>query len=568
MDKAETAGGAGVAGVETPRTGGRILADALVRNGVERTFCVPGESYLALLDALYDAPVAVTMFRQEGGAAMAAEAWGKLTGRPGIVMATRGPGATNASAGLHVGRQDSTPMILLLGQVGRRMRGREAFQEIDARHFFGEVAKWVEEIDRADRIPEIVARAFHQATSGRPGPVVLSLPEDMLRDAATVADAGPFQPVETHPGLTQMAQLQKLLWAAKRPFVIAGGSRWSPAAVAGLERFAERFELPVGCSFRRQMLFDHEHPNYAGDVGIGINPALAKRVKSADLLILIGGRMSEMPSSSYSLIGIPEPQQQLVHVHPGAEELGRVYRPTLAINASPAAFVAALEGLQPPLGGIPWRGEAAAANAAYRTWSTPVRNVGPVQLGEIVAWLSGRLPEDAVITNGAGNYSGWVHRFYRFRRYGTQLAPTAGSMGYGLPAAIVAKLHHPDRPVIAFAGDGCFQLTSQEFATAVQYGAAVIVIVVNNGIHGTIRMHQERDYPGRSIATDLVNPDFAALARAYGGHGEAVATTEDFAPAFERALASGKPAIIEVKFDPEAITSTTTLSAIRGKGRH
>jgi acetolactate synthase-1/2/3 large subunit len=567
MDKAEPAGGAGLATGPVPRSGGRILADALVRNGVERAFCVPGESYLALLDALYDTPVAVTVCRQEGGAAMAAEAWGKLTGRPGIVMATRGPGATNASAGLHVGRQDSTPMILLLGQVGRRMRGREAFQEIEARHFFGEVAKWVEEIDRADRIPEIVARAFHQATSGRPGPVVLSLPEDMLRETAAVADAAPFQPVETYPGLTQMAQLQKLLWAAKRPFVIAGGSRWSAAAVAGLQRFAERFELPVGCSFRRQMLFDHEHPNYAGDVGIGINPALAARVKGADLLILIGGRMSEMPSSGYSLIGIPEPEQLLVHIHPGAEELGRVYRPALAINATPAAFVAALEGIQPPLGEIAWRGEAAAANAAYRAWSTPGRNVGPVQLGEIVAWLSKRLPEDAVITNGAGNYSGWVHRFYRFRRYGTQLAPASGSMGYGLPAAIAAKLRHPDRPVIAFAGDGCFQLTSQEFATAVQYGAAVILIIVNNGIHGTIRMHQERDYPGRAIATDLVNPDFAALARAHGGHGETVATTEGFAPAFERAMAAGKPAIIEVKFDPEAITSTTTLSAIRGRAR-
>lgn len=568
MDRAEQAGAAGGLGAAaTSRTGGRILADALIRNGVERAFCVPGESYLALLDALYDSPIAVTVCRQEGGAAMAAEAWGKLTGRPGIVMATRGPGATNASAGLHVGRQDSTPMILLLGQVARRMRGREAFQEMDARHFFGEVAKWVEEIDRPERIPEVFARAFHQATSGRPGPVVLSLPEDMLRETAVVADAAPAEPVETHPGLTQMAQLQKLLWSAKRPFVIAAGSRWSAAAVAGLQRFAERFDLPVGCSFRRQMLFDHEHPNYAGDVGIGINPALSARVKSADLLILIGGRMSEMPSSSYSLIGIPEAQQTLVHVHPGAEELGRVYRPTLAINASPTAFVAALEGIQPPHGEFAWRGEAQTANAAYRSWSTPGRNSGPVQLGEIIAWLSAKLPEDAIITNGAGNYSGWVHRFYRFRRYGTQLAPTSGSMGYGLPAAIAAKLRHPERSVVAFAGDGCFQLTSQEFATAVQYRANVIVVIVNNGIHGTIRMHQERDYPGRAIATDLVNPDFAALARAHGGHGETVAETAAFAPAFERAAAAGKPAIIEVKFDPEAITSSTTLSAIRGKGR-
>ena len=548
------------------RTGGQILADALVRNGVDRAFCVPGESYLALLDALYDSPIAVTVFRQEGGAAMAAEAWGKLTGRPGIVMATRGPGATNASAGLHVGRQDSTPMILLLGQVARRMRGREAFQEMDAKRFFGEVAKWVEEIDSAARIPEIVARAFNVATSGRPGPVVLSLPEDMLREAAIVRDAAPWVQTESHPGLLQMAQLQKMLWAAKRPFVILGGSRWSEPAVAGIRRFIERFDLPVGCSLRRQMLFDHDHPNYAGDVGIGINQALAQRVKEADVLLLIGGRMSEMPSSSYTLIDIPEPRQALVHVYAGAEELGRVYRPTLAINASPTAFIAALEGLQAP-NSIPWSVETRAANTSFRAWSAPTKNVGAVQLGEIVAWLRQRLPDDAILTNGAGNYSGWLHRFFRFRRYGTQLAPTSGSMGYGLPAGIAAKLKFPDRLVVAFAGDGCFQLTSQEFATAVQYGAAVVVVLVNNGIHGTIRMHQERDYPGRVIASELVNPDFAALARAHHGHGETVAATEEFGPAFERAVASGKPAIIEVKFDPEAIATSTTLSAIRGKGK-
>jgi acetolactate synthase-1/2/3 large subunit len=548
------------------RTGGRILADALARNGVERAFCVPGESYLALLDALYDSPIAVTVFRQEGGAAMAAEAWGKLTGRPGIVMATRGPGATNASAGLHIGRQDSTPMILLLGQVARRMRGREAFQEIDPKKFFGEVAKWVEEIDSPDRIPEIVARAFHQATSGRPGPVVLSLPEDMLRESAVVADGEPWAQVESCPGLPQMTELQELLWAAKRPFVVLGGSRWSEAAVAGMRRFAERFDLPVGCSFRRQMLFDHDHPNYAGDVGIGVNPALARRVKEADLLLLVGGRMSEMPSSGYTLIDIPEPRQALVHVHPGSEELGRVYRPTLALNASPAAFVAALEGLQPPKA-IAWGEETRVANASFRAWSAPTNNVGAVQLAQIVAWLRQRLPDDAIVTNGAGNYSGWLHRFFRFRRYGTQLAPTSGTMGYGLPAAIAAKLQYPERSVVAFAGDGCFQLTSQELATAAQYGAAVVVVIVNNGVHGTIRMHQERDYPGRVIATDLVNPDFAAIARACGGHGETVAATEEFAPAFERAVASGKPAIIEVKFDREAIATSTTLSAISGKGK-
>jgi acetolactate synthase I/II/III large subunit len=554
----------GEAGKRETRTGGELVVDALERNGVERVFCVPGESYLSLLDALYDSPIKVTVSRQEGGAAMMAEAWGKLTGRPGIVMVTRGPGATNASSGLHIGKQDSTPMIMLVGQVGRAMRGREAFQEIDFRRMFGEVAKLVEEIDRADRIPEVMSRAFHTATAGRPGPVVLVLPEDMLRDRSAARSAEPWVQVETHPGLSQMAQLQKHLWAAKRPFVILGGSRWSEAAVAGVRRFAERFDLPIGCSLRRQMLFDHDHRNYVGDVGIGPNPELARRVREADLLVMIGGRLSEMPSSGYTLIDIPEPAQTLVHIHPGAEELGRVYRPALAINASPVAFVAALEGLQPPTE-IPWSAETRAARESYLAWSRPSSNPGRVQMGEIVTWLRQRLPDDAIITNGAGNYPGWVHRFFRFRRYGTQLAPTSGSMGYGLPAAIAARLKYPERIVVCFAGDGCFQMTEQEFATAVQNEAAVVVVLVNNGIHGTIRMHQEREYPGRVIATDLVNPDFVAFAKACGGFGERVEETSEFEAAFERALASGKPALIDLVIDPEAISHSTTLSAVREK---
>ncbi len=553
-------------GVEVRVTAARLIVEALERNGIERVFCVPGESYLALLDALRDSTIAVTLCRQEGGAAMAAEAWGKLTGRPGIVMVTRGPGATNASAGIHVGRQDSTPMIAFIGQVSRAMRGREAFQEIDFRRMFGQMAKWIEEIDRADRAGEFVSRAFHEATSGRPGPVVLSLPADVLSQTATVANPRPWVQVETYPGLTQMAELQKMLWRARRPFVIAGGSRWSEAAVAALQRFAERFQLPVGCSWRRQGLFDNDHPNYAGDIGVGVNPALAARVKESDLLLLIGGRMSEMPSSGYTLIDIPEPRQTLVHVHPGAEELGRLYRPTLAINASPIAFAAALEGLQPP-GEIPWAGSVEEANAAYRAWVAPVENPGPVQLSHIVAWLSQRLPDDAIVASAAGNYSTWVHRFFRHRRYGTQLAPTSGSMGYGLPAGLAAKLKYPERMVVVFAGDGDFQMTLQEFVTAVQAGANVIVVVVNNGIHGTIRMHQERAYPDRPVATDLKNPDFAAFARACGGHGESVARTEDFVAAFERCVAAGKPAIIDLAFDPEAITPSRTLSEIRGTGR-
>jgi len=457
-------------------------------------------------------------------------------------------------------------MIMFVGQVGRGMRGREAFQEVDFGKMFGEVAKWVFEIDRADRVPEIVSRAFHEATSGRPGPVVIALPEDMLREVTTAENPRPWVQVETHPGPTQIAQLQKMLWAAKRPLAILGGSRWSEVAVSGLRRFAERFDLPVACSFRRQMLFDHDHPNYAGDVGIAINPRLAARIREADVLMLIGGRMSEMPSSSYSLIDIPEPKQTLVHVHPGAEELGRLYRPTLAINASPAAFAAALEGMQPP-NAIPWSGESRTAHADYLAWAEPLANPGAVQLAEIMVWLNGRLPPDAIVANGAGNYSGWVHRFVRFHRYNTQLAPTSGSMGYGLPAAIAGKLRYPDRIVVCFAGDGCFQLTSQEFATAVQYGAAIVLVVVDNASYGTIRMHQERDFPGRVIATDLVNPDFAALARAHGGHGEKVETTDAFHPAFERALASGRPSLLHVILHPEASTVSKTLSEIRGTGR-
>jgi acetolactate synthase-1/2/3 large subunit len=549
------------------KTAARLIAEALVQNGVERIFCVPGESYLALLDALYDTNIAVTVCRHEGAAAFAAEAWGKLTGHPGIVMVTRGPGATNASAGIHVARQDSTPVIMFVGQVARWMRGREAFQEIDLRATFTPLAKWADEIESADRAPEFVSRAFHVAVSGRPGPVVLGLPEDMLRDETKATNPEPAHLVHTHPGLTQMAHLQKMLWAAERPIVILGGSRWNEASVAGMRRFAERFELPVACSFRRQHLFDNDHPNYIGDVGLGPNPDLIARIKASDLILLVGGRMSENPSQGYTLLGIPEPKQQLVHVHPGAEELGRAYRPTLAINASPAAFVAALESVHPPHRAVPWSDATKTARAAYEAWTRPVKNPGAVQMSELVLALRERLPDDAIITNGAGNYASWVHRFFRHRRYHTQVAPTSGTMGYGFPAAIAAKLKHPERIVVCFAGDGDFQMTSNELQTAVQYNAAVIVVVVNNGIHGTIRMHQERAYPNRPIATDITSPDFAALAKAHGAHGETVTTTAAFLPAFDRALATGKPALIEVKLDPEAITTTATMSEIRGKGR-
>ncbi|AFL53066.1 acetolactate synthase-1/2/3 large subunit [Sinorhizobium fredii] len=545
------------------KTGGQLVVEALVANGVRRISCVPGESYLAVLDALYDTDIDVVVCRQEGGAAMMADTWGRLTGEPGICMVTRGPGATNASAGLHVARQDSIPMILFIGQVQRDAREREAFQEIEYRRALTEVAKWVGEIDDPARIPEFVTRAFAVATSGRPGPVVLTLPEDMLTESAEAPAARVYQPVESHPGSSQIARFSALLADAKRPIAILGGTRWSAEGVADFQQFAERWHLPVGCSFRRQMLFDHLNPMYAGDVGIGVNPALAKEIKEADLILLLGGRLSEMPSSSYTLVDVPYPKQTLVHVHPDPSELGRVYRPDLAIAASPRDFVAALAEVE-PAGTPAWAQRTAAMHETYLKWSTPPETgPGDVQMGPIMNWIEANTAPDTIFTNGAGNYATWLHRFHRFRRYGTQAAPASGSMGYGLPAAVAAKHIHRDREVICFAGDGCFLMHGQEFATAIRYGLPIIVLVINNGIYGTIRMHQERDYPGRVSATDLTNPDFAALARAYGGHGETVERTEEFADAFLRARASGKPTIIEIKLDPEAITPTRTLSEIR-----
>ncbi|PBC03158.1 thiamine pyrophosphate-binding protein [Mesorhizobium sp. WSM3860] len=547
------------------KTGGQLIVEALEANDTDRIFCVPGESYLAVLDALHDSPIRTIVCRQEGGAAMMADCQGRLTGKPGICFVTRGPGATNASAGIHIAMQDSVPLILFIGQVASHAKEREAFQEVDYKRFFGDIAKWVVEIDDASRIPEFVTRAFAVATSGRPGPVVISLPEDMLTSEVEAPTALAHTPVETSPGEAELDRLEALLNAAKRPIAILGGTRWDFQAVQDVTRIAEAWSLPIGCSFRRQMLFDHLHPNYAGDVGIGINPKLAAAIKQADLVLLIGGRMGEMPSSDYTLLKSPYPDQTLVHVHADAGELGRVYRPTLAINASPAAFVRAFARRRGPAA-PGWAVETAKLHAAYLEWSTPPQTgPGAVQMGLIMTYLEKALPEDAILTNGAGNYATWVHRFHRFRRFATQAAPTSGSMGYGTPAAVAAKALYPDREVIAFAGDGCFLMNGQEFATAVQYDLPIIVVVVNNGIYGTIRMHQEREYPSRVVATDLKNPDFATLARAYGGHGETVEKTEDFAPAFERARASGKPAIVEIRLDPEAITPTRTLTQIRDK---
>ena len=549
------------------RTGGQILVDGLVAQGVDHVFCVPGESYLAVLDALYDAPIALTVCRHEAGAAMMADACARLTNRPGIGMVTRGPGAANAAAGLHIAEHDSVPLILFVGQVGRQMRGRGAFQEMDYRAVFGTIAKWVTEVDDPARIPEILSRAFHVALQGRPGPVVIALPEDMLTETANVADAPRVEPALPWPGLPQMAELQKLLWAAERPMLVLGGSGWTATACAAVTRFAERFALPVATSFRRAALFDATHPNYAGEIGIGPNPKLKARIADADLLLLVGGRLAEMPSQSYTLLDIPVPRQKLVHVHGDAGEIGRVYHPALGIHAAPKTFAASLEAVQPP-NEIGWPDAAAEARADYLAWTeAPPAVPGSVDMGRVVAWLRERLPADAILTNGAGNYAIWPGRFYRFRRWGTQLAPTSGSMGYGVPAAIGAKRLDPARAVVAFAGDGCFLMTGQEFATAVQYRLAVVIIVVDNGMYGTIRMHQEREYPGRVSGTTLGNPDFASYARAFGGHGETIERTEEFAPAFERAVASGKPAILHVKVDPEAITPNATLTEIRNTAR-
>jgi len=545
------------------RHGGRILADALAGHGVRTAFGVPGESFLPVLDGLHDLKdkLKFVICRQEGGASYMADAHAKLTGEPGVLFVTRGPGATNGSVGVHTAFQDSTPMLVFVGQVGNDFVEREAFQEIDYRRMYGPLTKWAAQIDRVERIPEYVSHAFHTATSGRPGPVLLALPEDMLFSEAAVADAPHYRTPTPAPSAADMAELEKLLAGAARPLVILGGGGWNPKVLESFRAWAEAASLPVGCAFRCQDFYDNRRPNYVGDVGIGINPKLAQRVKDADVLLVIGARLGEMTTSGYTLLDIPAPKQKLVHVHAGAEELGRVYRAELPINAAYPQFVEALVKLK--LDGAKWRDQVKAARAEYEAWNAPLPMPGQLQYGEIVRWLSENLPDDAIITNGAGNFASWVHRHFRYKGWRTQLAPTSGSMGYSVPAAVAAKIAQPKRTVVAVAGDGEFLMNGQELATAVQYGAPIVVLVVNNGMYGTIRMHQEREYPGRVSGTELANPDFAAYARAFGGHGETVRATAEFQPAFERALASGKPSVIELKIDPEAITPSATLSGVR-----
>ena len=456
-------------------------------------------------------------------------------------------------------------MIVFVGQVGGDMVDREAFQEVDYRRMFGSVAKWAAQIDRADRIPEYVAHAYRLAMSGRPGPVVLALPEDMLTSRAACADAPRVAALPAHPGADEIAQVRAMLARARAPLVLVGGSRWDADACAALRTFADAHGLPVAAAFRHQDLFDNRHPLYAGDVGIGINPKLAERVRAADVLLVIGERLGEMTTGGYTLIVPPVPQQQLIHVHPATEELGRVYQPALAVAATPGAFLAALNA-EPPAPRPGRREDAAAAHADYEAWRAPRPVPGAVDLWEIVRWLDARLPDDAILTNGAGNYTVWLHRLFRYRGFRTQLAPYSGAMGYGVPAAVGAKAVHPERMVISWNGDGCFLMNGQELATAVQYGLGVLFVVIDNGMYGTIRMHQERTYPARVSGTDLVNPDFAALARAYGAHGETVRTTAEFAPAFERAVAAGGPALLHVKVDPQALTMSASLDALRAQG--
>ena len=541
------------------RTAAQVLVDQLKIQGVSHVFCVPGESYLPVLDALHDSGIAVTVCRNEGGACMMAESHGKQTGRPGVCFVTRGPGATNASGGIHIAQQDSTPLILFVGQVERENRGRDAFQEMDYRAFFGGMAKWVAEIDEPDRMAEHVARAFATAMAGRPGPVVLSLPHDMLPLPSKSADAPRVEAQEIAPGAEQMAALEGMLAKAQKPFLILGGSRWSAQALQQMARFAERFGIPVATSFRRAHHFDPLHPCYAGDLGLACNPKLVARIKASDLVIAAGARLNELTSQAYTLFNIPAPQMPLVHAYPGAEELGRVYSAALPIHTTPIAFAAALDALTPRKAH-----DVTAEHQAYLDFSEKgTTQPGPVNLSEIMIWLRGHLPADAILCNGAGNYAGWIHRFYRFRKLNTQMGTICGFMGYGMPAAVAMKRLFPQRTVLAVNGDGDFLMNGQEFATAIQYGLPIISIVLDNESLGTIRMHQEREYPGRVTATTLKNPDFAAMARSFGGYGATVEKTEDFAPAFIAAEKSGLPAIIHVKFDTDGISPTTTLNAIR-----
>jgi len=548
-----------------PRTGGQVLVDQLRVHGVDTVYCVPGESYLATLNALHGARNAIKLVtcRQEGGVTNMAEAYGKVTGRPGVAFVTRGPGACNGSIGVHTAMQDSTPMVIFIGQVARDQEYREAFQEVDYHQFYGAICKWVVQIESADRIPELVSQAFHRAMSGRPGPVTVALPEDMQKDLTDVADAAPYQIARPGANADDMAALRDMLARAKKPLMALGGAGWSEKARADIQAFAEANNLPTCASFRCQDLFDNDHPNYVGDLGTSISPGLAQRVRDTDLFIVVGARLGEMTTSGYSLVKLPKPEQTLVHVYMDPTELGRVYRPDLPICASMESFAKAARALEPvdPSAWIEWASSARADQ--LENWKPSRAMPGALDMHAVMDHLNAVLPDDAIIVNDAGNFSGWPQRFYKFRTFRTQVAPTSGAMGYAIPAAIAAKLARPNSPVVCFVGDGGALMTGQEISTAMQFGSAPIILVVNNNLYGTIRMHQDRDYPGHEYGVDLVNPDFAKWAESFGAYGETVERTEDFAPAFERAQNAKRVAVLELRVDPEMITTRTTLTAIR-----
>jgi acetolactate synthase I/II/III large subunit len=548
------------------RHGGKILTEQLEAQGVDTVFMVPGESFLPVLDGLHDSnQIRSIICRQEGGASMMAEAYGKITGRPGVCMVTRGPGAANAMSGLHVAQQDSTPMVTFVGLPDQETEDRDAFQEIDTKGVFSSFVKWSSVIRDVRRVPEYVSRAFHVASSGRPGPVVLGLPEDMLGGKIDVPAALAARVAGPAPAPADMAALDKLLAKAKRPIMIVGGPGWSADIQTRLQAWAKKFDLPVATAFRFQDYFDNRHPNYVGHAAIGIDGKLGEALKNADLLIVVGARLGEITTQGYGLLAIPNPVQTFVHIHPSPDELGQVYRPEIAIASTAANFVAALEKFTPPKT-IAWTGQRETLRQAFEAYAKPAETPGDVKLEQVISQVSQMLPDDAIVTNGAGNYAAFLHRYFTYKGFRTQLAPTSGSMGYGLPAAIAAKQAFPHRQVVAFAGDGCFLMTGQEMATAMQYSLPLVVIVANNGMYGTIRMHQERHFPGRVVATTLVNPDFAAFAKSFGAHGERVERTADFKGAFQRALDCGRPALIELKIDPEALTPKQTLSQIRAGG--
>jgi len=542
------------------RTGGQLLIDCLEAQGVTTAFGVPGESYLAVLDALHDSPIRFVLCRHEGGAAFMAEAWGKLDGRPGICFVTRGPGATNASIGVHTAKQNSSPMILFVGQVARGMRDREAFQEVDYRAFFGTVAKWAVEIDDPSRVPEIVSRAFHIAMSGRPGPVVVALPEDMLTELTDALPGPRTVPARAGVDPDALAQAGRMLAAAERPVIFAGGGGWTAEGRASLQRFAERWDLPVAASFRCQDLLDNHSPSYIGDAGTGMLASTKAMLRDADLVLAIGIGFSEIETDSYTLFDIPKPKQTLIHVHGSDLEIGKVCQPDLAIHAGADAFVRAAEGLEP--NNKPWGDWRAGARAAFEASQDCPAQPGAVDMGVIAAHLRQVLPADAIVTNGAGNFTVWPNKFLLYGAEGRLVAPQAGAMGYGLPAGIASRLWAPERLVVSFVGDGEIQMTLAELGTAMQAGAMPILLILNNGTYGTIRMHQERDYPTRVSGTTLENPDFVAIGKAYGFHSERVSETGQFEGAFERTRAAGG-GVIELMIDTEALTPRATLSQIR-----